>query len=799
MKKSFIIFLLIIGIQIFADGKTSAQTSEGSIENKEIVSNSDAVQHPEANGTEGVSSKDLVAQAWEASGKNDLGKVTEITAKCEQLFGEEAKKQEAALNNFPPRGKEQDYQTLNDVGTCLFIRAEALMNNGKIEEAQALFRKIIEEFKWAQAWDPSRGSFWSIAEKSQASIDMLQGNVEQEEEEKSKFSNRKRIPLKLHVKGKEDIVDYEKYGKFIGVGTKDYRYQLNSPQGLAAAVGEGIYPNTSDILKDPGYKEAQKAGRLEGSHWDFVYNEDLQAAFYKWATAPEPWGVKLFYLGLIFEKAKMYYEAIKAYQAIVVHFPQAVGWTYWQTPWYPAQAAIAKIKHIVRDHPELNLSFQGARVRIINGLDNNVTNDVIITFPGKVAQKTWWDKLGEKFNMDQLTYKLFKGGRIKRTMGAGKVRLVQYQNDHWQLMVDGQPYIIKGITYHPTKIGQSPDKGTLVNWMREDDNHNGKIDGPYDAWVDKNGNNKQDPDEMVVGDFELMKQMGVNTIREYHQPFDFNKQLLREMFERTGMRVIVGDFLGKYTLGSGASWYPGTDYENPEHRKNMMESVKKMVMEYKDEPYVLLWLLGNENNYGVANNADTKPVAYFKFVNEVARWIKSVDKNHPVAICSGDALYLDLFAKYAPDVDIYGANLYRGDYGFGSFWEQVAEATGKPAFVSEYGCPAYAPQLTTQEAEQAQADYNRGNWQDIEENTAGHRDGAGNALGGVAFEWLDEWWKNYEPFYHDRKSDAIGPFPGGYYYEEWFGICAQGNGKNSPFLRHLRKSYFTYKNLWHAS
>ena len=327
MRKNLLVFLLIIGIQVFGDGKTSAQTLEGSIAKKEIVS-------------EPISSKDLVAKAWEASGKNDLGKVTEITAKCEQLLGEEAKKQEASLSNFPARGKEQDYQTLNDVGTCLFIRAEALMNNGKFEEAQALFQRIIVEFKWAQAWDPSRGSFWSAAEKSQASIDMLSGKVEQEEEEKSKLSNRKRTLLKLHVKGKEDIVDYEKYGQFIGVGAKDYRYQINSPQGLAAAVGEGIYPNTSDILKDPGYKEAQKAGRLEGSHWDFVYSEDLQAAFYKWALAPEPWGVKLFYLGLIFEKAKMYYEAIKAYQAIVVHFPQAVGWTYWQTPWYPAQAAI---------------------------------------------------------------------------------------------------------------------------------------------------------------------------------------------------------------------------------------------------------------------------------------------------------------------------------------------------------------------------------------------------------------------------------------------------------------------------
>ena len=739
---------------------------------------------------EKLSSEEFVKKAWAASGQNDLSRATEITNECLSVYKAEADQLNSQLTDFPPQDKIDDYRVMNDVATCMFIQAEALMSNGKTEAAKSLFEKIIVQYKWAQAWDP-RGWYWSVVKKSKASISIITGQP-LEEELKAAKPVKKTMP-NLYFKGRENIVDYTKYGQFIAAGTQDYHYKINDPVGLQKAVGEGIYPDAGSLVrKDPGYKKAVEEGRLEGSHWDFVHTEDLEAAFYKWATAPEPWGVKLFYLGLIFEKAKMYYEAIKTYHAIIVHFPNATGKTYWNTPWYPGQAAIAKIRHLVRVHPELEFDFKWAKIQVLNGFDNDVANDVVITFPGVITKKGFWDKLKERFHFDGKKVPLKK---VKQKLGEGRVRLVQYDSDHWQLLVDDKPFVIKGITYAPTKVGQSPDKNTIQNWMTEDMNNNGRIDGPYDSWVDKNLNNTQDKDEPAIGDFRLIKDLGANTLRIYHQPFEPNKELLRRMHKEYGMMVIMGDFIGKYALGSGANWFDGTDYENPEHRRNMLESVKKMVLEFKDEPYVLMWLLGNENNYGVANNADKKPQAYYRFVNEVARLIKSIDKNHPVAICNGDTLFLDIFAKYALDVDVFAVNAYRGEYGFGSYWEQVFDATGKPAFISEFGCPAYANHMTSAEAEQAQADYHRGNWQDISLNMAGYVEGTGNSLGGVIFEWMDEWWKNYEPFVHDKTAGAIGPFPDGYMYEEWFGLCGQGDGKNSPFLRHLRKSYFLYKEL----
>ena len=731
----------------------------------------------------------IVRISWEASHKGDLDGLDRIVADVILYYGEDARQQQDSLSDFPERGKEDGYKALNDVATVLFIRAEALMNYGRTESAVRKFEEIIADYKWAQSWDP-RGWFWSVAEKSQDSIDVMQGKVIDDEETPPEVL--KTLP-KLFFKGLEEIIDYTEFGEFVDVGTDRYNYKVNDPEGLSEAIGEGIYPNNGSVKKNPGYQEAKVAGRLKGSHWEYVNSDDLEAAFYKWATAPEPVGVKLFYLGHVLEKAKMYYEAIKAYHALIVHFPRTNAKTYWQTPWYPAQAAIAKIKHIVRTHPELELTVKWMKIKVTNGFDNDVSNDNIVIYPGKISKRTLWDKVLERFDLKKDAVALDK---VKKVIGKGKVQLVQYDNGHWQMLVDGEPFIMKGVTYAPTKIGQSPDKGTLVSWMYEDSNNNGLADGPYDVWVDANKNGKKDADEPVVGDFRLIKEMGGNTIREYHQPIMPNKKFLREMHKKYGFYVVMGDYLGKYTLGSGATWFEGTDYENPKHQASMMASVKRMVVEFKDEPYVLLWVLGNENNYGIASNADQKPEAYFKFANEVAKMIKSIDPNHPVAICNGDTLYLDIFAKNAPDVDIFAANVYRGDYGFGSFWEQIADAADKPAFITEFGCPAYAKHLTYAEAEDAQADYHRGNWLDIDANLAGKASGAGNALGGIVFEWTDEWWKSYEPFYHDKKSDAVGPFPGGFYFEEWFGITSQGKGNDSPFLRQLRKSYFVYKDLW---
>ena len=42
----------------------------------------------------------------------------------------------------------------------------------------------------------------------------------------------------------------------------------------------------------------------------------------------------------------------------------------------------------------------------------------------------------------------------------------------------------------------------------------------------------------------------------------------------------------------------------------------------------------------------------------------------------------------------------------------------------------------------------------------------------------------------------MGTAPDGWSHEEWYGICGQGNGNNSPFLREVRQAYYSYKKMW---
>lgn len=597
--------------------------------------------------------------------------------------------------------------------------------------------------------------------------------------------------FKLRDPGTEKTVDYEQYGSFSGIGTFDYAYTITDREGLAKASGEGIDPN-ADVRSDPAYAQVVKEGRLRANPWKHIEMKDPQADFFAWAatTKADP-GTRLYFEGRALEAAGLYEHALKAYRAAMILYPRSYCWNRAHTAtWLVAPIAWGAILNLTRMHPETGLKLVDAFVETKASIDGNPEKNRVAVTPGRFIPYTAADRKESRIDIGKLLVVQRRGGRVA---------CVKYSNGQWGLQVDGKPYIVKGITYMPAKVGQ----GYFWNWMTADEDRNGRIDTAYDTWVDANRNGKRDPDEPVVGDFQLLKEMGCNTIRIFNS-LDLNKELLRDLHKRYGIRVLLGDFFGAYTVHSLAGWNEGTDYTHEDQRRLMKEAVLKTVAECKDEPWLLGYLLGNENNMpsdytgvnATRTRAASQPKEYALFLNEVAAEIHKLDPEHPVGVGNMGLGLVDYYAKYAPELDFIGVNDYPGPNGFGALWMRAKRLIDRPVLITEYGCDAYWTGRGVDE--EAQAAYLANGWNDIAYNTAGEP-GEGNAIGGIIFEWLDEWWKDpADPLdSHTAAPTMEQAFPDGWSQEEWYGVASQGKGMASPFLRQLRSAYQVYRRLWH--
>jgi len=362
-------------------------------------------------------------------------------------------------------------------------------------------------------------------------------------------------------------------------------------------------------------------------------------------------------------------------------------------------------------------------------------------------------------------------------------------NGHYQLMVENEPYIVKGVVYSPMPIGKSP----LFNFMC-------------------------DPEKPWVSDGKLMKDMGVNTIRIYQSgdELTFCKGMIEELYAMYGIRTIFG-----FTLGF---WhYPPPNYADEEFKEEVMNNVIECVKYFKDSPGLLIWNLGNENNYSFdgrinpwsspeidamqsfAEQRNARAKLYYSFVNEVAKKIKEIDPDHMVSLGNGETVGLKIAAEHCPDVDLIGAIVYRGKV-FGSFFKEIKRKFDKPVVLTEFGCDAYN-MYTQAEDQRNQAKFLKSQWLDMEKHFAGG-EGLGNSIGGCVFEWNDEWWKTSESnrdswLVHDTTAGwGMGAYDfdakaGKNMNEEWFGLVAlseelvDGINKRKP-----RKAFYILRNLW---
>jgi hypothetical protein len=320
-------------------------------------------------------------------------------------------------------------------------------------------------------------------------------------------------------------------------------------------------------------------------------------------------------------------------------------------------------------------------------------------------------------------------------------------------------------------------------------------------------------------EMSLLKDMNINTIRHYS---DIPAKWIQYIYENYGIYTMINHSFGRYGMTVDEEWKPITDYSNSKMQEILLSEIETMVSDYKNTPGLLLYLLGNENNYGLFwSGAETEDFPeeeskkeavgekygrpMYKLMNMAAKKIKELDSNHPVAICNGDDLFINLVAEECKDIDIFGVNSYRGA-SFTDLFKTVKETLNKPLLFTEFGADAYNS-LNFKEDQRTQANYLLENWKEIYENSAGMGKYE-NTIGGFTFQFSDGWWKyDFDHRKNVSKHDTIATWANGGYSvdleegknnmnEEWFGVCAKGPTDNKGLYNlYPRAAYYVLQQI----
>ncbi len=302
-----------------------------------------------------------------------------------------------------------------------------------------------------------------------------------------------------------------------------------------------------------------------------------------------------------------------------------------------------------------------------------------------------------------------------------------------KILLNGEPYFIKGICYHPVQKGETNRDFSLIK-----------------------------------EDLAIMKEAGINTIRVYEP---ITEEWVLDAIAEAGMKVIIGfgyNQDGNYDILSGTF----VDY----------------IEMYKEHESILMWELGNEYNYhpewfeGDITNWYTR-------LEAATRLIHQIDKKHPVTTAHGE-IPDSLALAMVPSMDVWGMNVYRWDDPE-TIYQEWAEVSDKPMYLSEAGGDSYM--TITKDGyeeginEKAQADANRNILDDVFRNK---EIGSGVTL----FQFTDGWWKAGNPETQDPGGWA--PNSSGVPYdgtpnEEYWGIVDIDRNKKATFS--VVKDKFTQK------
>ena len=291
------------------------------------------------------------------------------------------------------------------------------------------------------------------------------------------------------------------------------------------------------------------------------------------------------------------------------------------------------------------------------------------------------------------------------------------------MVVNGESFYMKGICYHPVKIGKT---------KRSFDN--------------------------LDDDLILMKEAGINTIRVYEPIDDIN---VLDKLADAGIKVVISfgyNQKGKFDIVSGT----------------FINYVRK----YKSHEAILMWELGNEYNYnpqwfgGDINN-------WYKAMELVSQIIQIEDPDRLVSSAHGDLPSKDAL-NIASSIQVWGMNVYRWDKPASIFseWQAISD---KPMYFAELGADSYMTKGTNKYTkginEQAQADANEIILNEVLSNNDKN-------IGSFVFQFTDGLWKAGNPSKQDTGGSA--PNSDGTPYdgtanEEYWGIVDINRNKKITF------------------
>ena len=112
---------------------------------------------------------EVTAKAWAAMGEKKWDEVVKLADQSYEIWGEQAKAKNDSLKDYPGDDDVKSFANLNEVGTILWIKGEALRKKGDKKGALEAYQLLLKDFKYAQCWDP-QGWWWKPAVAAQGKI-----------------------------------------------------------------------------------------------------------------------------------------------------------------------------------------------------------------------------------------------------------------------------------------------------------------------------------------------------------------------------------------------------------------------------------------------------------------------------------------------------------------------------------------------------------------------------------------------------------------------------------------------------